>query len=345
MTQVKRQRGFTLIELLVVIAIIAVLIALLLPAVQQVREAARRTQCKNNLKQFGLALHNYHDVHRCFPMGYLGRDVRVISNNNNRQFGWGAYLLPYIEQNALYAQIDFSEPAIMHSFQTPSINENEKLFRSQLPGFLCPSDTRRPVETDNIPFITEPHYEDMAASSYVANFGTNGFLPGRPNIRWSEHRNLGGDNASGVGPFGINSRTKIRDFVDGTSNTVMLGEKEGGNDNRVVENKQIFYNVKRAFWGVIVEKTSVLSSGYHRPNRPVSYDGKYRGPFSSLHSGGVQVCMADGSVRFVSDNIDSAAEDDLNAIPDIRNTGQRAAVYGTWQALCDMNDGMVIGEF
>ena len=119
----RTRRGFTLIELLVVIAIIAILIALLLPAVQQAREAARRTQCKNNLKQLGLALHNYHDVHRCFPFGHEG---------TTKSFSAFSMLLPYLEQANVYNQIDFNVP-ISHA-------NNAGPLLIELPALRCPSD-------------------------------------------------------------------------------------------------------------------------------------------------------------------------------------------------------------
>ncbi len=106
----RRRLGFTLIELLVVIAIIAILIALLLPAVQQAREAARRTQCRNNLKQIGLALHNYHDVFNTFPPGYVAKIANNKTSSERSMFAWGALILPYIEQGNLYQVLDPGNP-------------------------------------------------------------------------------------------------------------------------------------------------------------------------------------------------------------------------------------------
>ena len=137
----------------------------------------------------------------------------------------------------------------------------------------------------------------------------------------------------------------MRDFQDGTTNTIMIGEREGSNDKDGTLRPATFQHVNRAFWGLGPTPGYVMSSGYHPPNPPFTNDGTLQSPFSSMHSGGVQICMADGSVRFINDNIDSATEDAINAIPDIRNAGKRAAVYGTWQALCDINDGMIVGEF
>lgn len=133
-TQTYQRRGFTLIELLVVISIIAILIALLLPAVQQAREAARRTQCKNNLKQIGLALHNYHDVARAFPPGWIAVDDTgsPSAHEGTSGVGWAAMILPYLEQGNIYSQFNASLP-----LTDPA---NAAFLRNQIPGYKCPSD-------------------------------------------------------------------------------------------------------------------------------------------------------------------------------------------------------------
>src|SRR3954447_24995498 len=145
----RRRTGFTLIELLVVIAIIAILIALLLPAVQQAREAARRTQCRNNLKQMGLAMHNYHDVFNCFPPGYLGypaaagQDCSAVRNTAPfaQGWGWGTYLLPYLDQAPLYNSLNPGQKqAVCDNASGPALNAgNPVLQRQLLPVYVCPS--------------------------------------------------------------------------------------------------------------------------------------------------------------------------------------------------------------
>lgn len=358
-----RSRGFTLIELLVAIAIIAILVALILPAVQQAREAARRTQCRNNLKQLGLALHNYHDVHRCFPMGGMGVDNPFLTAPGTvRSFSWGAYILPYLGRKPLYNALDFSEPAVLIGFPDPTAvvsNENERLMSTILTEFKCPSDYRADHVTDD----EDPprsYWENIATASYVGSYGTNGFVPnasGEKNISWSRAYDLSvlarpavpssELNNRGNGPFHVNSRTRIRDVRDGTSLTVFVGERHG----HECESKKMTYDLSRTFWGFAGRLADSMASSYYRPNAcPVGVDpgttGKIcKGPMTSVHTGGLQVLMMDGSVRFISDSIDSAEEAEIDAIPDMRNAGQRQAVYGVWQAICDMNDGSIVGEF
>jgi prepilin-type N-terminal cleavage/methylation domain-containing protein len=188
-TSATLKRGFTLIELLVVIAIIAVLIALLLPAVQQAREAARRTQCKNNLKQIGLALHNYHDTYTVFPPA---GSYRV---NVTQSAGWSvqARLLPYIDQANLQNLIDFSLGYSVQPRVTPV----------RVPVFMCPSE------------VNDRAYVDGSITYYPGNYAANygeWFI-------WNPT-----NNSMGTGAFGPNSKTSTRDFTDGTSNTLAFAE-------------------------------------------------------------------------------------------------------------------------
>lgn len=355
-----RWRAFTLIELLVVIAIIAILVALILPAVQQAREAARRTQCRNNLKQIGLALHNYHDVHRCFPMGAMGvLDGRKPRNRQSIGFSWGCYILPYLEERSLYETFDFREPAYQfdsHDPYTSEISRNEATLGIGLPAFRCPSDYRKSHRSSDEEAVGLIYWENIATSSYVGMFGTNATVPGvNPNLSWLEvaqrhtafNRSTPGPNHVGTGPFHCNSRTRLRDVIDGTSSTVFVGERHGFECENWINTKWL----TQAFWGLTLKGHSTWGSGYYRPNAcPVGVDpgktGKVcRGPLTSTHQGGLQVLLMDGSVHFISDSIDSAEESEIDSIPNMRSPSDRQAVYGVWQSLCDMNDGGILGEF
>ncbi len=179
----RRPRGFTLIELLVVIAIIGILVSLLLPAVQSAREAARRNECQNHLKQVALALHSYHDLHSCLPSGSI---VRGPSFTPLSGWGWGAMVLPALEQSALYARCDFSA----HN----AVGANRDAIRVTLPVMRCPSDTA--PDTVDVELGSHPHAA-VATGNIV---GCEGFLSGLSSVKFSQ-------------------------VTDGLSMTLMLGER------------------------------------------------------------------------------------------------------------------------
>jgi prepilin-type N-terminal cleavage/methylation domain-containing protein len=197
----RRRNAFTLIELLVVIAIIAVLVGLLLPAVQKVRESAARTQCSNNLKQMGLALHNYHDSCGNFPSGYLCPQPTADFFYTSPGWSWAARLLPYLEQQNLFQQINFTVPV-----EDPS---NQVIRTTVLKLFVCPSDRSTGIFT--IYGTTGAAMVQAATSSYAGNFGT-GFMYLVPPDR-------------GTGVLFRNSRVRLLDITDGTSNTFAIGER------------------------------------------------------------------------------------------------------------------------
>lgn len=341
-----RKRGFTLIELLVVIAIIAILIALLLPAVQQAREAARRSQCKNNLKQIGLALHNYHDVFSVFPPG----QIRGWNGTNEvgNAFSWGAMLLPYLDQAPLYNQLNFSI-GIAEGTNLTTVTDKT------LPFSICPSDSDRiPVRGAN----TQPR---SPATSY---FGSSG-----PFNSWSDSTNM---RFSG-GFFTIDPGlpSKIARIKDGTSNTIAVGEQTykvwtGGLWLGVQHSTQTVSAPGTdtaccqdwfLHWG-LYPITNKFVTGMVHPN--VRY--------GSEHVGGAQFVMADGSVRFISENIDHIIGKTGNATyPPAQGAGcpwENVAngcgdgnpghfndktllntLMGTYQRLFHTNDGLVVGEF
>lgn len=301
---VQRSRGFTLIELLVVIAIIAILIALLLPAVQQAREAARRTECKNNLKQLGIALHNYHDVHSQFPSGWIGVENGVPSAHEGLNgAGWGTMLLPYIDQSPLYNQFEAS-----YAIEAP-INDPFRL--TTLTMFRCPSDPqpdRFEIEEEGSPGTV---LAELPIANYVGCFGTVE-LDGCENAPGTAPVTSGGQ-CVGDGLFFHNSDIRFRDITDGTSNTFAVGERRTHEPldwyttwvGRVAEGEEAFQRI--------------LGSLDHTPNDPVAHFDD----FSSQHEGGAQFLLADGHVRFVTENIDHAV----------------------YQAVGTIRRGEVVGEF
>jgi prepilin-type N-terminal cleavage/methylation domain-containing protein len=300
----RHYRGFTLIELLVVIAIIAILIALLLPAVQQAREAARRTECRNNLKQLGLALHNYHDVYQVFPPGWISVDNgRHSAHDGVNGAGWGTMILPYIEQTNVYNAFDSHKP-IHHV-------DNFLYSTTPLKAFLCPSDPKPEtflIEEEGAPGVV---ITTLPTANYVACFGTEE-LHGCENAPGTAPVTAAGQ-CVGDGMFYHNSKVRMRDITDGTSNTFMVGER------RTDENLGWF-----STWpGMVAEGEEafqrILGAADHVPNSPAAHFDD----FSSMHVGGTQFCLGDGSVRFVSENID----------------------HGLYQSVATIAGREVVGEF
>ena len=300
MKSVRRSKqGFTLIELLVVIAIIAILVALLLPAVQQAREAARRSSCKNNLKQLGLALHNYHDVHTRFPPGMIFR-VTVPSVSTAKRTPFCIHLFPFIEKSNLYDQYDHN--ANWHM----APNESSGVMTSPVSTWQCPSDRDAVWEFNADPGIR---------GNYGLNWGQNTF-----------------SDQVEKSPFNKQFGAKFRDITDGTSNTLAMMEilkaPTSTNDRRgwIWNDEGDSYPVYTRV-GPNSSSPDLVQDCNHEPNRLPCTGGITSNSQSiasrSLHTGGVQVLLCDGAVRFVSENID---------LP-------------TWQSLSSMGGGEVIGEF
>ena len=225
MSTPRPRRAFTLIELLVVIAIIAILIGLLLPAVQKVREAAARMQCTNNLKQIGLALHNYHDVNQHFPAGYADGNTNPSSTPDNDVgpgWGWASFLLPYVEQDNVYRQIDFTKPV--------GSGVNAAISQLTLKVHQCPSDPYQ----DPFPVYDSTFTTPIATVAHGNYVGCNGWMEcyynagGAGTGTGSGADGLtGGGGQAGNGLFYRNSRTRFADITDGTSNTIVVGERSG----------------------------------------------------------------------------------------------------------------------
>jgi len=312
----KTRRGFTLIELLVVIAIIAILIALLLPAVQQAREAARRTQCRNNLKQLGLAIHNYHDNFNCFPLADVNGAVNPVSAH--------ARLLPAIDQSPLYNLVNFNVP-----YSDPT---NAVAMMAQVPAFVCPSNV------DSLPAALggrNTYYWNAGNGIVMYASGATGQLPSN-------------------GVIYHNQIIRFRDVTDGLSNTAAMAEKATGDGSNGLSTPKtdtfqpgIYPNTpdEALQYCNAVNTSDLTKQGYSNvgapwlqqyhstnqynhvlpPNgRSCMYPpGRIATTANSYHTGGVHTLLCDGSVRFVSDNVD----------------------LGKWRALGSISGGEVLSEF
>lgn len=344
----KVKRGFTLIELLVVIAIIAILVALLLPAVQQAREAARRSSCKNNLKQIGLALHNYHEVHSGLPANFYRHGPDAItsdgfwSESNNREcYGWAVAILPQLEQDSLFNALNVPQYHLDLTLAgaNPQLTPQQarELLQTQLSVFICPSDANDGLAHQNRHFgggvgTTAGGLGNWrpGLSNYVSNRGTRD----QAQSRLDTH-----------GAFFHNSFLKFKDFGDGQSNTFMIGERETP-------------NCRAATWiGVrnprgsgtrgIFQHTAHARALINSPVQPWSANKGCGESFASMHDGGAQFLFADGSVHFVSENIDSTPLDRggpaNTAAWDVFGPGDsRYAWFSTYQRLARRNDGFTV---
>lgn len=324
------RRGFTLIELLVVIAIIAILIALLLPAVQQAREAARRSQCRNNLKQIGLALHNYHDIHRMFPYGH-GDDGRVGGWSGNEgsasNWSWGTHLLPYLDQGPLFDKLKVNGP-MEQALADPV---RLALMQTPLAAFRCP--------TSAGPDLNDQHLlpngsggggancnpsggcEETALSNYV------GINDSRGLVRTSWNGSFGrGFPTGGCGNCTARG-VSLRDITDGSSNTLAVGERAYEIRGRNLKAAVIFGT--NGDTGSSNGQGQIYSmAGGEWPINCTT--GNCERGSSSEHTGGAHFLVGDGAVRFVSENIHHRNDNAINSL---------------YEYLFGRSDGNPVGEF
>jgi prepilin-type N-terminal cleavage/methylation domain-containing protein/prepilin-type processing-associated H-X9-DG protein len=329
----RNNRGFTLIELLVVIAIIAVLVAVLLPAVQQAREAARRVQCRNNLKQIGLALHNYHGALNAFPSGYGGYPFTSQGN----LWGWGTMILSHLDQGPLYSALSqipggtngLGAPAsgfsaVMTSFTPPAA----ALLQTSLSIYRCPSD-------GGVGLVTIPPAGINACfPGATSTFGRSNYA----GVLGSTYKSSNGF-MTGDGSFFESSCRKFQNYTDGLSNTILVGER------RSPDNVNGQFTGGDTIWAGAGDDNFPDWQGFalhlgacdqaspmnqKTPTVPSGLSGQPYLAFSSLHAGGAQFLMGDGSARFISDSI---------------ATGPPAKAGSTYQNLAAISDGQAIGEY
>jgi prepilin-type N-terminal cleavage/methylation domain-containing protein/prepilin-type processing-associated H-X9-DG protein len=335
----RTRSAFTLIELLVVIAIIAILIGLLVPAVQKVREAAARAQCQNNLKQWALAMHNYHDQKktlpfaggRCYPEGTEVTGGGCASGGVTARRTFYVSLWPFIEQSPLYSQYNQS----LGFWQPPNTIAGTTVNNVVIPPtvggliaqpvsiYLCPMDRSPAYQTFDV------YYRVRA--NYVVNYGPNLlFTPVTTDPRIGP---FGWLSSNGFGAF-VPYRKKLNQIPDGTSNTLLMSETRVPNGDNYNDAGGDVFNERGFHWFMAVNTPNAgidhssngcpasATAAQYDPTRPCLQSGDNYASARSMHTGGVNVAMCDGSVTFISNSISLA----------------------TWQALSSINGGEVIGS-
>ncbi|MGE3776764.1 MAG: DUF1559 domain-containing protein [Pirellulaceae bacterium] len=342
------RRAFTLVELLVVIAIIGILVSLLLPAVQAAREAARRMQCTNNLKQLALANHNYHDVYKILPPSHI-ISVPVCANSSLVEgWSWQVLIMPQMEQSGLYDRLAPTTYSLRQVLAkaNPSLPDPRALLQTRIAGSICPSDSN-----PSAPTVTNDRHFGGGLGTTAGGWGN--FLPGASNYvasRGTRNNNQCPNDTHGM--YMEFQAISFADVTDGTSNTFLLGERDmrycRGASWVGVRNP--LDNGPRGFY-YVTGNVRVLLNAPDPPNTWNSRSGCSEG-FSSLHPGGANFAMTDGSIRFVSETIEfKAATATVNGA--VRNNYDNftpgdpnyAPVFGVYQKLGRRTDGFPVGDF
>jgi prepilin-type processing-associated H-X9-DG protein len=311
-----------LIELLTVLAIVSILVGLLLPAVQQVRASAQRVACTNNLRQIGLALHNFHSASRCFPPGYAASAPYVDgASDTTPGWGWATFILPYLEQQTVFDQLDLSRPV-----QT-QLPQGVPQIQCMLKAYLCPSDIP-PVDPFPIPDAFGGALCLAGPTSYAACCGDDACETTDP---------------AGTGVFYRDSRTRMTDITDGTSYTIAVGDRAWAYANGTWTGAVSGGVIVRGRYNACIPKipgasfpaaTLVLAHA-HLNNARNDPDGSAgMDDFASNHPGGSNFLFADGSVHFIrsvpSDNPDGSYTTDGLVFQALATRGGHDAVPGSW---------------
>lgn len=335
MSEKIRHKGFTAIEFLSSVGIIFVLITILLPAILRTRDAARASQCLNNLKQLSLAMHNYHDANQTFPPGYISI-MGIKGNEQENEWGWGAFLLPYLDQSPLFQQIDFSTSVSGLSTSSPDVPytmtkaSNSATAQTYLPAFRCPMDeafekktkSLAPAGSSTYSGVSGIHWMDLPCATVVEKLNPTSLEllaePCQPN----------------EGAFFLNSHVRMKDIRDGSSQTMFLAETSNRMDYPIQAFSSERYRSPIVWggtnWASVVNPLAqdhVLTATLEGLNQ--ADPSGFSPGINSWHRGGAHAAFADGSIRFLSENIDSNS----------------SAPYGVLQHLSTISASDVMLEF